>query len=658
MELFIAQFHFIRPWWFIALIPTLLLCYLSVVNQQRQGQWFDYLPSHLADLLVEQGAKQRSNRQASLLLLLAWLVGIFALAGPSWQKIEQPLFKVKQAHIIVADMSLSMYATDALPNRLTRAKYKISDLLKVIREGETGLIAFAGDAFVISPMTSDVANLQNLLPALNPSIMPELGSRADLAIVQALELFEQTNYKQGQIYLFGDGIPNDQIRKIRQSLANSKFTLNIVGIGSEKGTPITLPNGQLLKDDQGNIVVPQLSRNTLRDLSQSLGGRYIDISNNNNDIKHITTGLNKHGQSEEVANQFGDRWHEMGPYLLLLLLPLVALKFRRTLNSVFLVVLVLAADVNTPLFATELTAEQAQPLVSQDTKQSQSSPGWWRDLWQTNDQQAHRAYTNNQHQQAASQFDDARWQGASLYQRGDYQEALDRFEQFNDGNALYNQGNALAQLGQYQQALARYSDALNQPVSNKQQIEDNIELVEQLLEQQKQDPKPEDQNKKDQDNQQDDGDKQEGQEDSADGQKPSDSQEPSDPNEPSDSQEPSDPQEPLDQQEPSDQQKQSQQQQDQQAKDQQEKAQQQKDQANDAQPSEEQQKKDRQQQQQAKALNETFNKDNLTKEQLSRLNQLLNKVNDDPSLLLKNKMTIESRKRMRQRINNKDNKNW
>lgn len=642
MELFIEQFHFLRPLWFISLLPALIIAFLLYRNQNQQGQWNRYLPAHLSAVLIEQGSIKQKTR-TPLLLLLAWLFGIIALAGPTWQKIEQPLFKIKQANIIIVDMSLSMYATDMSPNRLTRAKYKLTDLLKQLGEGETGLIAFAGDAFVISPMTSDIANLLNLLPSLNPSIMPAFGSRPDLAIEKALELLAQSQYKAGQIYLLADDIAPSQSRSITTLLKNSDVELNIMAIGTGKGAPIKLPNEQLLKDDGGNIVIPQLPLTTMASLASTLDGRFAQISNDQSDIATLLPKLTADGEAKAVENQFGDRWQEVGPLLVLVLLPFVALSCRKgVLTTILASMLVVGTFMPPPL--------AAQEPKSSETSDTSTKPGsWWTDLWRTGDQQGYRSYQSGDHQQALAKFDEPKWRGASQYQAGQYQDALASFEQSDNSDALFNQGNALVQLAQYEEAIRRYEKALVS-AKEKSAIEQNLTIAQQLLDQQKQQQKQQqgensesDQQNKDQqqDSNQEQQSDQQGQQQDQQGQENQSANNKSEQSQPGQSSE--------------------QQQEDgKQSQGQQGKQQEDGNQEKPLTPEEQQEAQKQQQQQQQKAaqLNETFNKDNLSKEELAHLNQLVKKVNDDPSLLLKNKMAVEARKRQRQRTSNKEHKNW
>ena len=97
-------------------------------------------------------------------------------------------FTARDARVIVLDLSNSMLAQDLKPDRLTQARYRLADLLRGTTEGQTGMVAFAGDAFVVSPLTSDMNTISNLLPALRPDIIPVAGSRANLALEMAAKI--------------------------------------------------------------------------------------------------------------------------------------------------------------------------------------------------------------------------------------------------------------------------------------------------------------------------------------------------------------------------------------------------------------------------------------------------------------------------------------
>jgi len=650
MDQFIADFHFVRPLWLMAFLPAIALIIVLLRQKSKQGQWHQFLPAHLAKVLIETSSPSRQAGSSALIIIASLLISI-ALAGPTWQRVEQPLFKVKQAQVIIADMSLSMFATDVLPNRLTRAKFKIKDLVSRLSEGETALIAYAGDAFVISPMTQDVANLQNLIPSLSPEIMPVYGSRPSWAIEKALELLKQTNYKQGTLYLITDGLEPSDAREITRLLKNTQFTLNILGIGTLQGAPIKLPNGQLLKNDSGNIVLPKLQSNILRGLSNTLSGRYSNLTNDQADIDYVTNNVAADElDNDQQDNQFGDEWHEVGPYILLILLPFAAYAFRRGIITIIAMTVMIYPLASSDVMADESASlpkvqstPMAKPIHGQPAPTQQSS--WWDNLWQTKNQQGLTSYKNKDFSNASSQFKDPQWRGTAHYKQGNFEQALEHFNQSKKPQGLYNQANTLAKLGQLDESIDRYKQLLKQDPSFPN-AQDNLDLVTKLAKQKKQQQNKDEQKNNEQGDKKQDQDKQQGDEKKDGDSSKQDKKQQGEQN-PNDDKK-------GDQQDPDSQsQKQSQQQKDDatESKEQQN--------GDKKQPLSDQEKqKMAKQQKDANQKQQMFNKDNLTPEELQRLNRLVKKIPDDPSLLLKNKMALEARKRQHQRVTTKERKKW
>ena len=175
----INNFHFIRPWWLLAFFTLLIVLFILKKIRYYQSPWQHFIPAHLANALLEnsQSKGKQSTSSQPHYWVKPFIIGsciIIALAGPAWQKLPQPVYQLERGAVLIMDMSYSMLATDVKPNRLTRARYKAIDLLKRINEGDVGLIAYAGDAFIISPLTQDIKNIELLLPSLSPDIMPVL----------------------------------------------------------------------------------------------------------------------------------------------------------------------------------------------------------------------------------------------------------------------------------------------------------------------------------------------------------------------------------------------------------------------------------------------------------------------------------------------------
>ncbi|GHE80369.1 vWA domain-containing protein [Thalassotalea profundi] len=608
-----SDFHFIRPWWLIAIIVLVFAIRLLKKYRISQSGWQQLLPKHLANKLIDS---KENNKELSLTLpFIIGLLIITALAGPTWKKLPQPVYQVARGSILIMDMSYSLYATDIAPNRLTRARYKAIDLLENLNEGEIGLIAYAGDAFVISPLTEDSNNIKLLLPSLSPDLMPELGSNPYAALSLADQMLKNAGHLSGDIYWFTDGVDNSDIQDITEWTRNHPHRLNILGVGTQAGAPIKLTNGELMKDDNGAIIIPKLPVSTLRGIAERAQGNFSTLVTNDTDIKKLLEKpleLEQEKKSENVNNT-GDQWQEFGPYLLLLVLPLVLGYFRR---GSLLVIL---------------------PFSIMLTPTQQAHADIWQDLWKTKDQQGQAHFQAQEYEKAAQQFTDPLWQGSALFKAEKYEEALAAFQQVNTPESLYNQGNTLAKLHRFDEAITAYEKAIAQQPDN-EDAKANKALVEQLKQQQ------DNQQNSDQ-NQQQESDQQEQQDSeqnsnqnpqqNSDQSKQQDSKQQQDQGNQPQSNDENQPDTP-EQSKQSKQSEQSEQSEQQKAEADKEKQQQE----NEAQQSEENSAPQPTEKQAAEMAQAQIDKETEQKHQ-----QLLNKVTDDPYLLLRNKMQIEYQKR-------------
>ena len=467
-----SEFHFIRPTWLLAILPYLVIVVLMLRNKLSRGNWSAVCDAELLPYLLQEKAVQNSRWLLTTGAIAAFLV-IVALAGPSWQRVPSPVFRNDSALVVALNLSHSMDAEDIKPSRLIRARYKIADILKRRKDGQTALLVYSGAAFTVTPLTDDTETINSQLTALTTDIMPSEGNDTELVLKKAVDLFKQAGLQKGQILLITDSVDADKTKPAVTALEN--YSLSILGVGTAEGAPIALAQGGFLKDEHGSIVIPKLNASDLAKLAQQGHGIYQSISTDDSDILALLSALEQPLQQlgKENKNLLLDQWEDQGPWLLLLVLPLAALNFRKGLLTIALLLLL-------PLPKNSYAME-------------------WKDLWQNKDQQAEQAYKNNQFEQAASLFENSNWKAAANYKAGAYDKALENLAPKPDeknANVLYNQGNALAKSGQLEQALKAYEKALAlNPADSDAKY--NKELVEKALEKQKQDKNKQDQQKKD-----------------------------------------------------------------------------------------------------------------------------------------------------------------
>jgi len=505
-----TEFHFIRQEWLYTLFIVAFIITGFVITRHRKNQWSNVIDAHLLQHLLvgEKKLKQRIF-SSTLFISLAFVLMVLALAGPTWEKRPLPVFESEVSKVILLDLSLSMNSTDIKPNRLTRAKHKVNDLLSKTKEGQVALIVYAGDAFVISPLTTDSKTIQTLVPPLDPAIMPVLGSEPKQAFELADQLLENAGVFSGQIIWITDGIDDQDYALVSQYLKTSRHQLSILAVGTADGAPIPLPDGQgFLKNSSGTIVLPTLQIASLKQLAKAHQGTLTLLTADDSDIQRLIKTLKK--PEEFIASDDDlkmDSWIEIGPWLLFPVIIILAFAFRK--GIVVVLVLMAVPFSENPSLAAE---ENSVPVDTQDWQQTASR--LWDGLWLTPDQQAIRAYKKDQSGKAAELFERPDWKAASLYKSGQFHAASDTLATQDTATAYYNRGNSLAKSDRLEESIAAYEQALEQNPT----MEDakfNKSLVEQLLKQQQEqkDQQKNDQDQQNKDQQQKDGEQQEGEQD-------------------------------------------------------------------------------------------------------------------------------------------------
>ena len=455
----INNFHLLRPYWLLLLPVSLLLTLLLWRYSRNSGQWQRLIRPELLQHLLE-GQTATRKRWPLLALLSAWLIAIIALAGPTWQKLPQPVYSSQDAVVLILDLSPSMMAQDLPPNRLTRARHRLIDLINSRQSGLTGLVVYAGDAHLLAPLSDDRQTLLSLVPSLSPQIMPLRGSQSEDAVKLALALLKDAGQQHGKLVLLTDGIAAAASDTIKQLLRGSNYTLSIIGVGTVEGAPIPLSDGSFVRNNSGKLQLARLQPQPLQSLAASNNGIYRTLSADDSDNSAMIAQLQPRSTSQLDRNNFKalqqrfDLWQEFGPWLVLLLLPIAALGHRRG----WLYCLLLLP----PLYSEPAMAWQ------------------WHDLWQTDNQQAQQQLQQGDYPKAVEQFDDPQWRAASLYRNQQYDQAAEQLKEQYDGRSAYNRGNALAKAGKLEQAIAAYQQALQlDPTLDDARF--NQQLVERLL---------------------------------------------------------------------------------------------------------------------------------------------------------------------------------
>ncbi len=484
--------EWLRPWWLLAFIPMAILVWMAWKTKAKQGAWHKVIEPKFQNLLLGEGNNEQftlTHKLSLMSLAVIWSLLILILAGPTFKAVEIPAQKSQQGTVIVLDLSLSMLADDLAPNRLTQVKYKLTDLIKANPQESIGMVAYAGTAHTISPISEDNQTLLSLLPSLNPLIMPEYGSNPVLGLQKAKELLTGAHITNGHILWITDDIEENQLTTVRDFFQQNNYSLSLLTVGTESGGIINIPNYGVLKDDNDSVVLAPLPTQRLLQLSQSLQAPIEALRIENNQFEQLLSPAPKFGSSQPSDSSELEKkpvLHplDQGSALLILLVPLIALIYRRGWLFSFLLVGILPFASYSP----DAIADEAEQTEMKETSAVNSH--WYQrwdelgSMFQTHDQQAFKAWNKQNYAAAEALFETPQWQASALYRLGRYAEAAKLFARDKTPKGLYNYGNALAKSGDLEGAKKAYQKALkSQPDFAEAQT--NLAIIEKLLEQQK-----------------------------------------------------------------------------------------------------------------------------------------------------------------------------
>jgi len=451
----LADFHFLRPDWLWALPLIVAAAVMLARRQLGPGSWQNVVAPALAPYVLQSSPNPKADYRWWL-MGVAGVIAVLSLAGPAWQRVELPVFRSEQAIVVALDLSRSMDAQDVAPSRLLRARLKILDLLEQRKTGQTALVVYSSNAFTVTPLTTDTDTVAALVNSLSTDIMPSRGSYPVAAISKSRQLLEQAGAVFGEVLLITDGGASPAAEKVARDLRGAGYTLSVLGVGTPAGAPIPKPDGGFVTGRSGQIAVPQFEESSLRRLAGAGGGRFAILSADNRDLDLLLSGAVSSGaMTDELLAS--DQWREEGPWLLLLLLPLAAMAFRR--GCVLLMIVAVLP-----------VAEPAQASI-------------WDDLWQTKDQQGQQQLAKGNAAAAAELFEHQEWRAVAEDRAEDYAQSAAAFAARGDTRSLYNLGNALARQGEFESAIDAYETVLEIDPDNND-AEYNRDLSQQALEQQ------------------------------------------------------------------------------------------------------------------------------------------------------------------------------
>lgn len=466
MDVDLSAFHFLRPWWLLAVPLALLLLWLGRAQGGRVG-WGSTIAPALLPYLIVNAPGSRGPRPIHAVAALLMLGGI-AAAGPTWQQ-DLPPFLDNQAPLIVAvDLSPSMDAADVPPSRLQAAKHKLHDLLARRAGAKTGLIAYAGSAHLVLPPTDDPSLVDLFIQSLSTELIAAPGKDAVGAINVAASVLKSTQ-AGGTVLLVTDGADTSQLPQVEQLAKAADFQILVLAAGASDGGVLRDARGQPRMDKDGKPVLGTFDAGAIKQLADAARAPLGSLTLNDDDLDWVTLHAQRHFQDVQNAGQ-AVHWKDVGYWLCWPLAILALLCLRRGWNVNWLAGLMLASlaglyapntyanpNANPNASANANPVASINPVASTNPVASAIANAFF-----TPDQQGRWAYEHHDYTRAAAQFQDPYWKGRAAYDAGDYSLALAAFARLDTAEANFYLGNTQARLRHYDDALAAYDRALRQ----------------------------------------------------------------------------------------------------------------------------------------------------------------------------------------------------
>ncbi len=437
----IEHFHFLRPWWALALVPILLTIALQWQREDQTRGWQTVIAPHLLEALRVRQFRNHWFNPASLSLVVMGLM-IIILMGPSWRQQASPLTRDEAALVVILDVSASMQQRDIQPSRLQRAQQKIGDLLELRKGSLTTLVGYAGSAHIVLTLTDDQQIFRQYLSAMKPGVMPRPGKFPEYAL-PLLERIANDDSIPTTVLLVTDGVSNSSESAYQDYFSQHQHQLLVWGIGLENPA------------DQGLAPLEALA---LRNLADAAGGSYIDLSIDKSDVNRIHRRVNSH---YVVTDDASVPWQDSGYWLVFPALLLFSLWFRKGWTLQWLIPLA---------FVTGLG----------HTPTAQADSTWFADLWLTPDQQGRLLFQQQRYPEAALRFASPMWKGFAYYYAEEFKLAAEYFSRVDSETARFNRANALAQRQDYLLAVRLYQQILEHNPAHAA-AENNRQLVQALI---------------------------------------------------------------------------------------------------------------------------------------------------------------------------------
>jgi len=439
------DFNFAQPLWLYALllIPLGWGWYkywqrISKANLSGLNKFID--EKLLPHLLIKSNNDHKIVNYGWLYAVLTTCL-VIALANPRWSYEDLDAYQTTASMVILLDLSASMNATDITPSRIIRARQSIEDLLNLSKGLKIGLVGFAGNAHLISPVTDDLATVKTYVPALDTDLTNLQGNSLHQALQMGGELLANEPGDQKSILLVSDGnFTSDDFSKELALLKSRGINVHVLGIGTANGAPYKNNSGALHKS-QGKLVVSKLNAAVLQTIAKQGHGIYTESVNNDTGVKAILRKAEHNSQDDQVVSGKVRQWQDRYYWFIFPAAIILLYLMRQRVLYVYIAIILAGIANTSDVLALDLS-----------------------NAFKNSEQQGQRAYVNAAFQSASELFNDPYRKGVALYRAGQYEQAEQQFSKASSNNikidAQYNAGNAQMQQRKWRAAIKSYEAVL------------------------------------------------------------------------------------------------------------------------------------------------------------------------------------------------------
>ncbi len=426
------EFHFLRPKFLWLLVPLSVLFVFGLVLVQDQIKWKKNIAPHLRPFVIKKGS-EAVKRWWQCIAFIVLSIAILGLSGPSWEKYEQPERTLETPMVILLDLSQSMMAADLQPNRLERAKFKITDFLKANPRVRVALIGYSGTAHTLVPLTNDYRIIEANLKGISTAILPYPGSDLEAGLRLSDSVFS-TSEAPGTLLLLSDDFNEETFSLLQNYVNNGEVQVEILPMGTPSGAQVpAFGSSKPLRNAKGAPVLSAIDNEILQRLKSVDGIQLNALTLDNSDVSQLATRVSASLEFKDKEEESEELWKDSGLLFMVPFAFFVLLWFRKGW-AIYSIVLL-------------------------SSMSSCSSDKSFKDIWKTDNYRGQEHFDKGEYLEAASLFTEPMLQGVAYYKAENFGAAIEAFQKDSTAQGFYNLGLAYYKTGNLSSARVAFNKA-------------------------------------------------------------------------------------------------------------------------------------------------------------------------------------------------------